>query len=165
MKRIWAVLLTAALLAALLAGCKKTPEESPSSEGAASPSPTVTASPSPTAAPSEEDPWLGTWYLDAEKSAAELVNHADLYDMFGSGLRNYGGEVRFEADGSFAATIGINYELRGTYTATAAEAVVTGTKEIGEISETGTWTFVREKEEQQLRIVSEIEGERLYFEK
>ena len=164
MKRIGTILLLAALLAALFTGCKKAQDVS-SPEPASTPAPVVTASPSPTAAPSEEDPWLGTWYLDAEKSAAELVNHADLYDMFGSGLRNYGGEVRFEADGSFAATIGINYELRGTYTATAAEAVVTGTKEIGEISETGTWTFVREKEEQQLRIVSEIEGERLYFEK
>jgi len=56
----------------------------------------------------------GTWQVDAEATMHYFPDQPDLYTLFGSSLRDYGGMLTVWEDGSVSFWLGANSPMRGT---------------------------------------------------
>lgn len=102
---------------------------------------------------------VGHWIFDLEMTQANLKEYSSVMEFLGSGVHT-GGSLDINADGTFELSLAISDYMQGTYSQNENEIALSYTDGFGENGET---TITYEKIDGISYIISEFEGEKIFW--
>lgn len=103
---------------------------------------------------------IGHWKMDVEKTEENLKNHDNLMEIFGSSIA-LGGTMSVNSDGTFEMALPVQL-LSGTYMQDESSLFL---QYVTDYEEEGEMTVLCELFDDELYIVSEYDGEEIYWRK
>lgn len=172
MKKNRIYVLTAAALLSLTVGCSQVSKTVSQTEKASESATSEILTESPLSGETETAPkavqlkdFVGYWQLDGQKTNENLKNYTSVYDMFGTGLKDYGSSLYVGEDGLLEYSIGINSSGSGSLKVEngAAEAEVTSYEDTAADGKNKILKVFLNETAGAVYLIMEWDGEELYW--